>query len=229
MDLEKENSKQEIEAPPVENVETAKEAAIVSNEEKEQVRTEEPDSFLFGEATLKYEEEDILNAIRIQQYKRSWSKWMYRMFLLLPVAVILGYAGTALVTGRSDLYRYAVTYALLLVFVLYIIFLAPKSSARRTFRQIEGSGQLSEPSIVRFHPEGAFVKLGEASDLIHWEQFREVIESPLGFALRYRQVQSIMYVPMRIFSCTDKEAFSLFLAQTFGKKYYRSPYDGKMI
>lgn len=187
---------------------------------------EPPTGKLLGSLRLVYEEQDLVDAMKMQQEKMITMRIFTYVLLALPF-VMIGFSLYRLIgSGDQTQISNIVLYVILLAFIGYTYFIAPTRNARRTFRGIDEDQKKGFINTFTFYEDGVFIEGQDAKQTFRWKDFKEVIECPAGI-LMTTFGRSAVFFPARLLESVDRRALSEVLMENFGAKYRVTKYAGK--
>ncbi len=187
---------------------------------------EPPTGKLLGSLRLVYEEQDLVDAMKMQQEKMITMRIFTYVLLALPF-VMIGFSLYRLIgSGDRSQISNIVLYVILLAFIGYTYFIAPARNARRTFRGIDEDQKKGFVNTFTFYEDGVFIEGQDAKQTFRWKDFKEVIECPAGI-LMTTFGRSAVFFPARLLESVDRRALSEVLMENFGAKYRVTKYAGK--
>lgn len=187
-------------------------------EEPEQYNDEPPAGKALGKLTLVYEEQDILDVIKIQEKSRLSLRIMTVAMIILP---IIGVASAAYNLFRNPDANVStlILWILVVLFVFYSYCIAPKKNAKRTFAAIDQDQQAGNVSTFTVYEGGIYAESSFGKQTFLWNEFKEVHECPAGIVIVTLN-RGPVFFPKRLMEGFDRDRLSEVLEENFGKKYF---------
>lgn len=193
-------------------------------EEPEPFNDEPPSGRKLGSLRLIYTEQDIYDVVKIQERSRRSLRVMTVLMMVLPILGV-GMSVYGMATNPDASPANLVLWSLVLLFVLYSYFVAPKKSAARVFMQINEDQKAGDVSDFTVYEGGIYAESKAGKQTFLWNEFREVHECPAGIVI-VTASRGPVFFPARLLKGFDRKRLSEVLEENFGRKYFVCDYKG---
>ena len=192
--------------------------------EAEPFNDEPPSGRKLGSLRLIYTEQDIYDVVKIQERSRRSLRVMTVLMMVLPILGV-GMSVYGMATNPDASPANLVLWSLVLLFVLYSYFVAPKKSAARVFMQINEDQEAGNVSDFTVYEGGIYAESKAGKQTFLWNEFREVHECSAGIVI-VTASRGPVFFPARLLKGFDRKRLSEVLEENFGRKYFVCDYKG---